>query len=1003
MRVIREERTDEVRELRSCLNNLLSLLALPAMWQGRESAQIIETLLDTLLGMLRVDFAYARLKNATSNSLLEVTRIAQAHHQESAAVAHALEPWLNNASTGWPLVVPNPVGEGDVRITRFPLGLRDEAGLVIVGSGRSDFPTETETLLLRVATNQAAIAIEKARLFELAERGRAEAQAAREEVASILESITDSFSVYDREWRVTYFNREAEKLLPRLGLTREQVVGKNIWELLPDLVGSVIYQQYHRAVAEQVPLEFEIFFPPLDGWYEVRTYPSKEGLAVYSQDITARKEAEQALRHGEQRYRQLIHALPAAIYACDGEGRVTLYNEAAAALWGREPEIGKDLWWESWKIYKPDGSLLPLEQCPMAVALKEGRPILGQEILVERPDGTRRWVLPYPDPIRNASGAVVGAVNMLVDLTERKQLEQEREQLLASEQTARSEAERRWKESQLLADATRQFSTSLQLQDLLPAICRAAREIAEADGATVVLREDDKVHYVEEDAIEPLWKGHRFPITACISGWSILEHKPAVVEDIYEDTRLPIAAYQSTFVKSLAIVPVRSHDPLGAIGVYWAEGRKATDREVALLEALADAAHIALINTRLYEQTKAAREQAEEASRLKDEFLATISHELRTPLNAMLGWSRMLRSGKLDERTNERAVETIERNAIAQAQLIEDLLDVSRIISGKMRLDVQPVDLAPSIQAAIESVRLAADAKAIRLIVVLDPRAGTVSGDPTRLQQIVWNLLSNAIKFTPKGGQVQVRLERVNSHLELAVTDTGMGIRPDFLPNVFDRFRQADGTTTRTHGGLGLGLAIARHLVELHGGNISAVSDGEGQGATFTVRFPLMSVSEIKAIPADLSSRKHPNAWEDMPFECPVALRGLRVLVVEDEPDGRRLLATILGRCHAEVLTVASAAEALDALERLSLDVLISDIEMPGEDGYSLIRKVRAKKDSLYRRIPAAALTAHAAVADRMRALSAGFDIHLPKPVEPAELVAVIASLASRVVQRSGS
>lgn len=1004
MRVITEERTDEVRQLRSCLNDLLSLLALPAMWQGRESSQIIETLLDTLLGMLRVDFAYARLKDPASDSRIEVTRIAQAHTtQQSDAVAHALEPWLDTDASVLPLVMQDPLGEGDVQIKRFPLGLKEEAGLVIVGSKRSTFPTETETLLLRVATNQAAIAIDKARLFELAERERTEAQAAREQVANILESITDSFSVYDKDWRVTYLNREAEKLLPRLGLTRKQVLGKNIWEVLPDLVGSDIYQKYHRAVAEQVPVEFEIFFPLLDGWYEVRAYPAKDYLAVYSQDITSRKNAEQGLRQSEQRYRQLIHALPAAIYACDVEGRVSLYNEAAAALWGREPEIGKDFWYGSWNIYKPDGSPLPLDQCPMTLAIKEGRPILGQEIVVERPDGTRRWVLPYPDPIRDPSGAVVGAVNMLVDLTERKQLEQEREQLLAREQFARTEAERRWKESQLLAEATRQFSTSLQLQDLLPAICRAARAITDADAATVVLREDDKVHYVEEDSIEPLWKGHRFPISACISGWSILEHKPAIVEDIYDDPRLPIEAYQATFVKSLVMVPVRSQDPLGAIGVYWAEKRKATKREVELLEALADSAHIALINTQLYEQTKAAREQAEEASRLKDEFLATISHELRTPLNAMLGWSRMLRSGKLDERTNQRAVETIERNAIAQAQLIEDLLDVSRIISGKMRLDVQPVDLAPTIQAAVESVRLAADAKGIHLNVVLDPRAGPVSGDPTRLQQIVWNLLSNAIKFTPKDGRVQVRLERVNSHLEIRVADTGIGISPDFLPNVFDRFRQADGTTTRKHGGLGLGLAIVRHLVELHGGNIFALSEGEGRGATFTIRFPLMSVSEIEAFPAERSGRKHPNAWSEVAFECPAALRGLRVLIVEDEQDGRQLMATILGRCDAEVLTVGSAAEALHVLERIQLDVLISDIEMPGEDGYSLIRKLRAKENSMNGRIPAAALTAHAAVADRMRALSAGFDIHLPKPVEPAELVAVIASLASRVTQRSRS
>jgi PAS domain S-box-containing protein len=716
-----------------------------------------------------------------------------------------------------------------------------------------------------------------------------------------------------------------------------------------------------------------------------------------------RKQAEEALRRSEQRYRQLIHALPAAIYACDAEGRVTLYNEAAVDLWGRVPEIGKDLWCGSWKIYETDGSPLPLEECPMAQAIQNGAPIVGREIVIERPDGTRRYVLPYPDPIRDSSGAVIGAVNMLVDLTERKQMEQEREQLLAREQAARAEAERRWRESQLLAAATRQFSSSLQLQDLLPTICRTAREIADADGAAFILRDGKQVHYAEEDAIEPLWKGQRFPITRCVSGWAILEQKPAIIEDIYADPRVPIESYESRFVKSLVMMPVRSRNPLGAIGVYWAQKRKAGDREVELLEALADAAHIALINTQLYEQTKSAREQAEEANRLKDEFLATVSHELRTPLNAMLGWTRMLRMGTLDETTCERALETIERNAKSQAQLIEDLLDVSRIISGKMRLDVQPVELASVIRSAIDSVRPAADAKSIRLNAALDPRAGPVLGDPTRIQQIVWNLLSNAIKFTPGDGKVQVRLERVNSHIEITVSDTGIGIKPDFLPCVFDRFRQADSTLTRRQPGLGLGLAIVRHLVELHGGSIHPYSAGEGQGATFTVKLPLMLVRDADRFPAEARERKHPAAWPDLPFECPPALDGLRVLVVDDEPDARQLLATILRRCNADVITAASVADALGALERLEIDIVVSDIEMPGEDGYSFMRKVREREARQNVRIAAAALTAHAGVADRMRALSAGYDIHVPKPVEPAELVAVIASLASRIGKRPGS
>lgn len=409
------------------------------------------------------------------------------------------------------------------------------------------------------------------------------------------------------------------------------------------------------------------------------------------------------------------------------------------------------------------------------------------------------------------------------------------------------------------------------------------------------------------------------------------------------------------------------------------------------------------MRARLLTSEQAARAEAERANRLKDEFLATISHELRTPLTAILGWTRMLRTGKLDETTSARALETIERNAKSQAQLIEDLLDVSRIISGQMRLDVQPVDLAPIIQAAADSMRPAADAKAIGLHVGLDPRTGPVSGDPTRLQQIVWNLLSNAIKFTPKGGRVEVRLERVNSYIEIKVSDTGIGIKPDFLPHVFDRFRQADSTLTRSQTGLGLGLAIVRHLAELHGSTISAYSAGEGQGASFTLKLPLMVDYDMERRLTEAPAREHPTNWSEAPFKCPPALDGLRVLIVDDAPDARQLLTTVLERCKAQVTAVASAVDALDALERLKPDILVSDIEMPGEDGYSFIREVRTKEYGRRERIPAAALTAHAGVADRLRALSAGFDIHMPKPVDPAELVTAIASLAFRVGKRSSS
>lgn len=387
------------------------------------------------------------------------------------------------------------------------------------------------------------------------------------------------------------------------------------------------------------------------------------------------------------------------------------------------------------------------------------------------------------------------------------------------------------------------------------------------------------------------------------------------------------------------------------------------------------------------------------ASRLKDEFLATVSHELRTPLNAILGWAGMVRSGRLDSNAVARALESIERNAKSQAQIIGDLLDVSRIITGKLRLEVQPVDLIPVIEAAADAVRPAIEAKSIRLQLVLNPETGPVLGDPDRLQQIVWNLLSNAVRFTPREGRIQVSLERINSHVEITVSDTGSGISPDFLPFVFDRFRQADSSFTRAHGGLGLGLSIVRHLVELQGGTVSAHSDGEGSGATFVVQLPLLIAHDSGRLAGKPIQWDAPVVELSNVFDRSPSLEGLRVLVVDDEADARELLSVILGQCGATVTPVGSVAEALDEIEKARPNILLSDIEMPGEDGYLLIRKLREQERKNGGRIPAAALTAHARVEDRMRALSAGFDTHVAKPVEPVELVTVIASLARRTAQ----
>jgi PAS domain S-box-containing protein len=397
----------------------------------------------------------------------------------------------------------------------------------------------------------------------------------------------------------------------------------------------------------------------------------------------------------------------------------------------------------------------------------------------------------------------------------------------------------------------------------------------------------------------------------------------------------------------------------------------------------------------LFEREQAARVEAEEANRLKDEFLATASHELRTPLTAIVGWTRMLRTGGLDGKTAAAALETIERNADAQTKLIEDLLDISRIITGKLLLDTRPIEMAPVINDAVSAVRPAAEAKNVAIVTSVDSHAGLVLGDASRLQQVVWNLLSNAVKFTPKDGRIEVSLGRVDSRVEVSVRDTGEGIEPEFLPYVFERFRQADGSKTRRHGGLGLGLAIVRHLVEMHGGTVGARSEGRGRGATFTVRLPVPALNG--RADAHDAARGAAEGAGVLSIECPPKLDGVRVLLVDDDRDTLEMLDAVLSKCEAEVVTVASAAEALREIERRRPDVLVSDIGMPETDGYELIKEVRAREAERGGvTIPALALTAYAKAEDRVRALSVGYQVHLAKPVEPAEFALVVASLVGR-------
>jgi signal transduction histidine kinase/DNA-binding response OmpR family regulator len=443
-------------------------------------------------------------------------------------------------------------------------------------------------------------------------------------------------------------------------------------------------------------------------------------------------------------------------------------------------------------------------------------------------------------------------------------------------------------------------------------------------------------------------------------------------------------------VRSYLAVPVkgRSGSVIGGLFFGHPEAARFTEHHERLAVGIASWASVALENARLYASVQ-------EASRLKDDFLASLSHELRTPLNAILGYARLLRSGLVPPDKQQRALETIERNVTSLTQIVEDVLDVSRIVSGKVRLDVQEVDFPSIVRNAIDSIALAAESKGVRVETMIDPNAGPVSGDPERLQQVLWNLLSNAVKFTNRGGRVQVRLERVSSHVEVVVSDTGVGIAPDFLPHLFERFRQADSGITRERGGLGLGLSIARQLTDMHGGTIEASSGGVNQGATFRLRLPLMIVHSSRG-----DQRRASASAPRTEAIGAGDLRGVHVLAVDDERDALGLVSEVLGAAGARVTTVSSAREALATLECEVPDVLLADLGMPAIDGYQLIDRVRQHHDPHVREMPAAALTAYARSDDRMKTLRAGFQIHLSKPIDPAELVTTMASLAKRYMAK---
>ncbi|HYK20103.1 MAG TPA: ATP-binding protein [Pyrinomonadaceae bacterium] len=468
--------------------------------------------------------------------------------------------------------------------------------------------------------------------------------------------------------------------------------------------------------------------------------------------------------------------------------------------------------------------------------------------------------------------------------------------------------------------------------------------------------------------------GSAFPIEEC-AGFQVLHQGKTLIN--YEDVFIRKDGTFFDVVYSSA--PLQRDGKIAGLVVVF---RDVTDQKFAQQRL-----------QQLLSREQLAREQAESANRTKDEFLTTVSHELRTPLNAILGWSTMLRAGSIEPHNLERALEAIERNARAQAQIVEDILDVSRTISGKLRLDIKPIEMISVIKAAVDSVRPAAVAKNIQLELLLDPAADHIQGDGARLQQVVWNLLANAVKFSNQGGRVQVKLERHGEMVQIVVTDNGEGISRDFLPKVFTRFQQADGSTTRRHAGLGLGLAIARHLVEMHGGTIEAHSDGPSRGATFTVSVPAAASTEASSSSSEPS--RLPPAEPLIP-QGRSKLVGIRVLAIDDEADARVMIKTMLENCGAEVLTVASAKQGLEVLAGWRPHVIICDIGMPEEDGYSFIRQVREAERNNGVKVPAIALTGYVRIEERMKALEAGYQMFVPKPVEVGELTSIIAGLISK-------
>jgi PAS domain S-box-containing protein len=828
-------------------------------------------------------------------------------------------------------------------------------------------------------------------------------------LSAIIESADDAVISKSLEGVILSWNEGARRIF---GYTADEVVGKPVTILIPEdhineepailarLRAGERIEHYEtiRRRKDGTLLDISLTVSPIFG-------PGGRvvGASKIARDITEQRRAQRELNEAAERLNLALAAARLGDWSWDAATDVVTLSDTAAQIFGLPPDR-RVTWAELRGLLHVDDR----ERARVAVerAAAEHSDYDIEYRVVGPNGGETRWVLAKGRALYDDAGRVAGMLGVVQDTTGRKLIEQ-----ALREQTEALST---------INELGQVVSAELDLHKIVQSVTDAATELTGARFGSFFYNVMDErgasyMLYTISGVPREAFSHFPMPRATDLFGPTFRGEGVIRIDDVHLDPRygknspyygmpeghLPVVSYLAVPVIS------RSGDVVGGLFFGHPEPRAFTARHEMIVSGLSAQAAVAMDNARLYETVSREREQAEraaeenerlyretqEANRLKDEFLAMLSHELRTPLTAILGWAHMLRTGQFDQSNVAGAYETIERNARAQAQLIDDLLDVSRIITGKLRLDMRAVNPNSFIDSAVEAVRPGAESKGVRIQKILDTGVTSVAGDPVRLQQVVWNLLSNAVKFTPRGGLVQLRLSRVNSHVEVAVSDTGQGISSEFLPHVFDRFRQADQRITRQHGGLGLGLSIVRHLVELHGGGVRAESEGEGRGSTFTVTLPVAPVY----MKTEAGERVHPAARETLPnYECPDRLDGLRILVVDDEPDTLEMLRIGLTSCGAEVIVAGSADAALEALASAPPDVIISDIGMPDMDGYEMMKKIRALSAEQGGRVPSVALTAYARTEDRLQALRSGYQMHVPKPVELAELVAVTASLAQR-------